>query len=266
MRICAPLRLTAIPCRSPSPIPNVSREPILFTLAGFRMGGRLMLPLMPGASAFAVAFGAAAVQKGLSLWEAIAMSGLVYAGASQLVALEVWQNVWTLPNLLTVAVVTATVNARIILMGATLQPWLKPATKRFTAFNLFFLTDANWLAALRYRNEGGRDIGVLLGAGMTLWLCWVLMTIPGHLAGGLVTEPRRWGLDMVMPIYFAAMLVPVWRGARRALPWLVGGAVALLVHRWIGGYVHIIAGALTGALVGAFLPADPPVERREGGT
>ncbi len=258
----------ARPCASaaqalqPAPLslilpPNVTREPILITFAGFRAGARMTLPLLPGTCAFAAAFGAAAVEKGLTLWEAVLMSGLVYAGASQLVALEVWQDVWTLPTLLTVAAVTATVNARIILMGATLQPWLQPATKRFTAFNLFFLTDANWLIGLRYRNAGGTDIGVLLGAGITIWVFWTLMTIPGHLAGSLVSDPRRWGLDMVMPIFFAAMLVPIWRGAWRALPWIAGGAVALVVHALLGGYVHIIAGALTGALVGAFLPAAP---------
>jgi predicted branched-subunit amino acid permease len=86
-----------------------------------------------------------------------------------------------------------------------------------------------------------------------LWVAWVAATAPGHLLGALVTDPRRYGLDLVMPIFFCAMLVPLWRGARAARPWAVAGAAALLVHGLVPGYAFIVAGALTGAVAGAFL-------------
>ena len=50
-------------------------------------------PLIPGIVIFASAFGTAAQQKGLSLEQALAVSAFVFAGASQMVALEVWQSV-----------------------------------------------------------------------------------------------------------------------------------------------------------------------------
>ncbi len=202
---------------------------------------------------FASAFGTAAAQKGLTLAQATAMSALVYAGASQMVALELWQEAWSLTTVLSVAAVTGIVNARIVLMGASLQPWLAGAPVRRNALNLFFLTDASWLLGTRYRSHGGADHGVLFGAGLALWIAWTAATVPGYLAGALVPEPRRCGLDLILPIFFSAMLVPLWKGPRLAVPWMVAGLVALIAQALTPGYLFIIAGSLAGALTGALL-------------
>lgn len=223
------------------------------TLAGCLEGARRTVPLLPGICVFASAFGAAAAQKGLTLAETVAMSAFVYAGASQMVALELWRETWTLSSILAIATVTGVVNARMILMGASLQPWLAGAPTLRTVVNLFVLTDASWLIGTRYRAEGGRDHGLLLGIGVSLWVVWVAATIPGYLAGALVAEPARYGLDLVMPVFFAAMLAPLWRGPRLALAWAVAGAVAVLVQALVPGYGFILAGALAGCLAGVFI-------------
>ena len=226
------------------------------TLAGMGLGIRRVSVLMPGVIIFAVAFGAAASAKGLSLIEAVLMSALVYAGVSQLVAMELWRPEWSWGAIVALAFVTATVNARTILQGASLQPWFSRYPWFVNAFQLSFFTDANWLVGTRYHNEGGRDLGVVLGAGLALWVVWVVMTIPGHLLGALVADPRKYGIDLVMPIFFVAMIVPLWRGKRGALPWIIAGVVALITVRLVDGYAFIIVGALSGAVAGAFLD-DP---------
>jgi predicted branched-subunit amino acid permease len=224
-----------------------------FSASGLRHGARLTLPAFPGFIMFAVAFGTAAAQKGLSLGQAMGLSAFVYAGASQMVGLEIWQEVWSPGTILTIMTVTAVVNARMILLGATLQPWLRHEPTARTALNLFLLTEAGWLLSTRYHNEGGRDLGVLLGTAVTLYGIWLLATLAGYFAGALVPEPRRFGLDLVMPIFFGVMLVPLWKGARPALPWLIAGLVSLLVHALVPGYVFIIAGAVAGVVAGMLL-------------
>jgi branched chain amino acid efflux pump len=231
---------------SPAPRPYFSRS-------GLRHGARAALPAFPGFIMFALAFGTAAAQKGLSLGETLGLSAFVYAGASQMVGLEIWQQVWTPTTILTIMTVTAVVNARMILLGATLQPWLKDEPLARSAFNLFLITEAGWLVGTRYHSEGGRDVGVLLGCGLILWLVWLVATLAGFFAGALVPEPRRFGLDLVMPIFFGVMLVPLWKGAKPALPWLVAGLVSLIVHTLVPGYVFIIAGALAGVIAGMLI-------------
>jgi len=63
-------------------------------------------------------------------------------------------------------------------------------------------------------------------------------------------------LDLVMPIFFAAMLVPLWRGRRRGIPWAVAGSVALAVSYLIEGWWYVIVGSLAGTIAGGFLRDD----------
>ncbi|MGL5362400.1 MAG: AzlC family ABC transporter permease [Bosea sp. (in: a-proteobacteria)] len=232
---------------------SLDLSPPVLTWRGCAEGMRRIAPLTPGVVVFAGAFGAAAVSKGMTLAEAVAMSAFVYAGVSQLVAMEIWRPEWTWGAILGLMAVTFTVNARMVLMGAAMQPWMSRHPGWVNALHLFFFTDANWLIGTRYHNEGGRDLGVVVGAGVLLWFVWVAATVPGYLLGALVTDPRRYGLDLVMPIYFAAMVVPLWRGKRMGLAWAIAGVVAVLTAKLWGGYAFIVAGALAGAIAGAFL-------------
>jgi len=229
----------------------MTSSPAPFTLRGALIGARMTLPLFPGIIVFATAFGAAASQKGLDVWQTMALSTFVFAGAAQMVALEVWRDSWTVASAIGVTVLTLTINARMILMGAVIQPWLAGTPKLATAPILFLLTDASWLVGMRHRAEGGNDVAVLAGSGVALWVIWIIATLPGYLAGAFVSNPETFGLDLVMPIFFAAMLAPLWRGVGPAVPWAVAGIVALAVQQLFEGYVFIIVGALAGAITGA---------------
>lgn len=216
----------------------------------------MTLPLLPGVLAFSVAYGSLAAQKGLSLAEATAMSGIVFAGAAQLVALEIWTERLTLGAVLTLAMVTAIVNIRFVLMGASLRPWFAPLPASQVYPSLLLTTDANWLIAMSYRGRGGADAGVFLGAGAVLWFAWTVFTVPSYFLGSLAPDPRPFALDLVLPAFFTAMLIPLWRGARRALGWIIAGLCAVIVARMVEGYWFIVAGALAGSFSSALLEHD----------
>jgi predicted branched-subunit amino acid permease len=136
----------------------------------------------------------------------------------------------------------------MLLIGASLRPWLGPLPSWQAYPMLHLSTDPGWLIAMRYRAEGGNDAAVFLGAGLLVWAVWMAATTVGYLMGALVSDPRRIGLDLVMPIFFAAMLVPLWRGGRRALAWGVAGAVALLTEHFVSGWWFVVTGAVAGSL------------------
>jgi predicted branched-subunit amino acid permease len=244
------------PPKRPSPpvIADPAINPPVITVQGMARGVRLFMPLLPGVAIFAMAFGAAAAAKGLSLFEATAMSAMVYAGLSQMVVIESWRPEWTAAGLLGLAFVTGAVNGRMVLQGASLQSWLAQWPRRVNYPQLFFFTDANWLIAEREKAAGNNDLGVMIGAGVGLWVVWILSTIPGHLAGSLLDDPRRFGLDLLLPIYFAAMLVPVWKGPRLIAPWAVAAVVSIAASQLFGGYSFVILGAAAGAITGALMP------------
>jgi predicted branched-subunit amino acid permease len=167
--------------------------------------------------------------------------------------MEAWNPPLTTSTIVTLSMIAAVVNMRLLLMTASFRPWLGhlPAWQSYPT--LLLTTDASWLIGEKYRAEGGSDPAVLLGTGLMLWIVWVPATAAGHVIGALIAEPQRFGLDQVMAIFFVAMLVPLWRGMRKAIPWAVAGAVALAVQKFVPGNWYMIAGALAGSIAGGFI-------------
>ncbi len=92
-----------------------------FTRRGLLRGARRSAPLALAGLLKGVTFGVLARQAGLSLGETVAMSAVVNAGTAQFVAL----GPWPAPLLpLALAATALLINARNLLMGATLAPWL----------------------------------------------------------------------------------------------------------------------------------------------
>ncbi|MDX5361150.1 MAG: AzlC family ABC transporter permease [Alphaproteobacteria bacterium] len=221
-------------------------ESVHITRAGMLHGVRLTIPVLPAVVGFGAVFGVVAQTEGLSTLEAVLMSAFVFAGASQYVALELWQD--PMPYL-AIAIGTFAVNMRFLLMGASMRPWLErmPAPVAYGLLGL--LVDMSWLTSMRYRSEGGTDVGIYLGSSLLIMVLWLLGTILGALVGGLIADPETFGLDLVLGAFFASLLVPIWKGPAQVAPWAAAGAVALATAWLAGGYWHIITGALAGAVV-----------------
>ena len=231
---------------------NKPADAIPFTIDGVRTGVRLCLPFVPGYFLFGAAVGALAAQKGLTFAEALLMNAIVCAAASQMVALEMWRADWTWLHVLAVGGVAAMVNLRFVLSGASLRPWLSPVRAGFVYPALGVLTDGAWAASIRYNAAGGRDFGVLAGSSVFLWLTWITAGVPGYLLGALVSNPRAFGLDLLIVFAFTATLVPILKRTRQFMPFAVSGLVALAVSFLTPGYWFVAAGAIAGALAAAF--------------
>lgn len=232
--------------------PVGDRDPPPVTRAGFLRGARQALPVMPGMMTIALATGASAARAGLSFGENLVMCVGMFASASQLVVLELWPERFTLGTVLGLTLIALTVNARMLLITATLRPWMGGLPPWIYPM-LHLTSDPSWIVSMRYRAEGGRDAGVFFGASVLLASFWLCFTQLGFVLGSLVADPKRWGIDLVMPVFFAAMLVPLWRGRHAAVPWVVAGAVALAVETLFDGWYFIVAGAIAGAVTGGLI-------------
>ncbi len=167
-------------------------------------GFKQLVPLSVFVVVFGVAFGLAAAQSGLSAPAIIAMSTLVFAGASQFAALESWG---PQVSLLTLVITVFAINARHLLMGATLYPWLRhlPTRKRYGV--MLVASDANWALSMQAFSRGQPGLGLLLGGGLALWSFWIFGTWLGVFFGSVIQDPERFGLDMVMGCFLLAMVV-----------------------------------------------------------
>ncbi|MFN3172428.1 MAG: AzlC family ABC transporter permease [Hyphomicrobiales bacterium] len=224
-----------------------------FTMDGFWLGFRRCAITAPGITLFAMGFGAAAAVQGLTFLDAFFYNAIVFAGASQYVALGLWTDPITWTTAFAMAAVVFTVNLRMMLLGAALRPWLGglPAHKVYPG--LAIISDPAWIIAIRYYREGGRDWGVLVGACVFLYLNWVVAVVPGYYFAAAMADPARYGIDLVMPIFFITMLVPIWRGRIDLVPWVVAVVVSLAVKAVLPGYWFVLAGGLAAAFTAAAL-------------
>lgn len=216
-------------------------------------------PMLPGTLAFGMAFGALCAQKHFSLAEVEVMMAFVYGGLSQFVAVQSWPDHLTVSSIATLALLTLTVNIRFSLMSASLRPWFGTLPRWQAYPPMLLVTDGGWLAATRYRDHGGADAWFFVGGALVLYLVWLVAAVPGYLLAEQLADPKKYGVDLAMPAFYAAMLVPAWKGLRPAIPWVIAGAVALVVHWLVPGWWFIIVGALSGAVSAGLM--EPPAPK-----
>ena len=221
-----------------------------FSWAEFRAGIRAIVPLLPAIFVFASVFGALAFAKGLTAWQALGMSFFVYAGLSQMMGLQIWQEVWTWSGLIAVTLVVFSVNLRMVLMGAALYPYLSQLKWWQSYLALFTLTDANFILTIKYEAEGKHDTGFFIGAGIVLWIVWLVMTLPGYYLAPYIKDIRVFGLDLFLPFFFGAMSISIFKVKRDRFVWVFTVIVALLAAHFIEGYWFIVIGGLSGAIFG----------------
>ncbi|SEF12495.1 Predicted branched-chain amino acid permease (azaleucine resistance) [Rhizobiales bacterium GAS191] len=220
---------------------------VRFTAGGVRRGVVEIAPIAAFVVPFGLAFGAAASAKSVPPEIAVLMSGAIFAGASQFAALDLWYA--PLP-LVMLALTVLAVNARHILLGAALAPWLLQVRILRRLAALLFLSDANFAQAMSARERGEPDAGILLGSGLAMWITWIVGTAIGSYGGAYLGDLSRFGFDAVMVSYFTAVVLGQWAGPM--FPWIAAAAVALLCTHVLPAGWHIIVGALAGGIAGAW--------------
>lgn len=229
------------------------RRKVTLTPQGALRGGRRLLPIAVLTIPFGIAFGVAAMEHGLTISQAIFMSALVFSGAAQFAALDFWQAPLAFGAL---TMVVLALSARHVIMGAALSPWLNqlPLNKRILA--LSYMSNPNFADSQRAFQDGEQDVGVLLGGGLILWASWVCGTAIGALGGELIGDPATFGIDVVMPCFFAAVVAGQLGQVKALVPSLVAGVVAVALIDVVPNGWNVVLAALTGGVVTMLFHAE----------
>ncbi|OTF06866.1 AzlC family ABC transporter permease [Halorubrum sp. SD612] len=205
-------------------------------------GVRDVSPLMLGVAPFALVAGIAAVDAGLGLAEAVGMSVIVFAGASQLAALELLgENA----PLAVVVGTAAVINLRMLMYSASIASHFADYGRRLRAGLAYLLTDQAYaLSVAEFDENPDRSRWrYYLGAAASLWIVWQIGTVVGVVLGAGV--PDAWGLTFAVPLVFLALLVPAMKDRPTTVAGVAGGAVAV-----IAAGLPLNLGLLVGALCG----------------
>lgn len=223
----------------------------LFSLDGFRRGARDGVPLAVSIFAYGVGFGLVAAQAGFGVGKAVATSAAIYSGSAQLAAVNLLQTgeatLWALFAAILV------INARYLLFGATLQPWLWQAGPLRAYGSLLLLGDANWLMTMRAIRAGEVDRAYLAGTGAPIAVGWLTGTALGAAAVSVLPRPEALGFDLMLACFAAAMMTAMAKTRADLLPVVVGGGTALGIFHMMGPAAAIIGAGLAGAAVAALI-------------
>jgi 4-azaleucine resistance transporter AzlC len=215
-----------------------------------RAGASAVAPMLVGIIPFGLVAGATPVTHGLGLPVALGFSTIVFGGASQLAALDVLTGGG---SAVVAAVAAWTINLRLLLYSASIAPHFAEARRRRRALVAYLLTDQSFAVCIdRWRDDPpdvDRRFAFFLGAGMALWIVWVLSTLAGGLIGNAVPESAQ--LDFAVPLVFLVLLVPSLVSRPAVVAAVVGGATAVAAAEMGADHLSILVGALAGILAGA---------------
>jgi 4-azaleucine resistance transporter AzlC len=222
------------------------------TRQAFVRGFSAIVPLWLGVVPFAIAYAVIAHDAGLSLVETQVLSLFVFAGSAQFTAAGLFA---TGATALEIVFTTFLLNVRHVLYGLALgrrvelDGWRRPLAAFFLTDEVFGVVSSRRAPTFAY----------LLGAEISLFVTWNASTLGGSVLGGAIPDPTKLGLDLVFPLAFVALLVPLVRTRVELVVAVLSGALAYLVAQLSSGGVPIVVAGVAGSLLGAWLTRGRPV-------
>ena len=205
-------------------------------------------PVMMGYLPIGFAYGVLAVNGGLTVFQTVLMSVIVYAGSSQLIAAGLFaQAINPFTIIATTFIAQLTAYAHVGSSGTYLKNWRSSQVAAFC----FELTDESFgIHSLRFeRRDTDRSATLIIN--LLCQLSSVGGSLLGAVAGNLIQDVRPFALDYALPAMFIALLILQIRNRTYLLIALIGGLLSLFF--WMLGVTqwNVIIATIIAATIGA---------------
>jgi 4-azaleucine resistance transporter AzlC len=212
------------------------------------------LPLLLGVMPYGMIYGVLALKAGLPADVAQAMSFIVFAGSSQLIATPLIAGG---SPVVVIVLTTFVVNLRHALYSASMAPYIKHLPARWKWLLAYLLTDEAYAVTIaRYTRPEATPASnkhwYYFGAGLTLWSSWQISTLIGIRMGQLI--PDSWSLDFTLALTFIALVVPRLKDRASTAAALAASFVAIIGFA-LPYKLGLMAAALIGIVVGLIIEA-----------
>jgi 4-azaleucine resistance transporter AzlC len=211
-------------------------------------GALATLPFWPGAALFGLVYAVTARAAGLSGPEIVGMSLLVHAGSAQFTAVNLIAGG---AGSLSVIVGTAITNARSLLIGASIAPHIAARPLWWRMLYAFHLTDESFAVATARFLRSDATAQYALGANLGMVLPWLGSAIVGVIVGATIPSPARWGIDLVIPLTFLGLLIPLLDSCRAVIVALCATVLALFGVTFLPGTWYLVVAGIGGSIIGA---------------
>jgi predicted branched-subunit amino acid permease len=211
-------------------------------------GLRAALPVLLGIVPFGLITGVAMVASGVPPLEAMAMSVIVFAGASMMACAQLLSQ--GTPALL-IILATLFINLRFMMYSASLRLHLAHLPLGWRLLVAYLQADNVYGLTLSHFSEKKlsleEKLGYFLGAGVPIWLAWQAAVLAGVVIGAGV--PASWRLEFAGPLAFIAMTIPLLRDRAMVAAALAAGAVVIATAA-LPLRLNVMIAAVVGIAVG----------------
>ncbi|HEX5939486.1 MAG TPA: AzlC family ABC transporter permease [Dehalococcoidia bacterium] len=222
-----------------------TKIPAALSRSEIRAGLVAVAPMALAVGILGVVWGAGAAEQGFTFLEGMTLSAIGFSGAMQFAALRIFEDGGTR---LTVVATAAVLATRHLLMGASLVTYMTEHSRmRRAVFSFFMIDESYGLAMVRYL-AGRGTATFFMTAGIALWTVWVVGTALGLLIGSAAAEDLQ--LEILFPLLFLALLLPLLRGRPELVAALVAAVTAVVGIEALPGSWYVIAAAFCGSLAG----------------
>lgn len=206
--------------------------------------------------AYGISFGALSVAAGLSIWQTVALSALLFSGGSQFAVV----GILAAGGSGVAAIATSSLlGVRNGLYGLQVSRLLESrGVTRLAAAHLTI--DESTAVAVAQPEAAASRLGFWVTGG-SVFVLWNLTTLLGAILGNALGDPRTYGLDAAAAAAFAALLWPRLRSLDTRAVAVLAALVALLVAPHAPAGVPVLVAALVAVVLGLRpLPSpDPPL-------
>lgn len=220
--------------------------------------GREGLAVGVATGAYGISCGALGVAAGLTVWQTMLTSLLLFSGGSQFALFGVVAS----GGGPVAAVGTSTLlGVRNMFYGLQLvrlvdvRGWRRPAAAHLTI-------DESTAVTISQPDRPAQQVGFWV-TGLTVFVLWNLMTLVGALLGNALGDPRTYGLDAAAAGAFVALLWPRLRGRDPLAVAALAVVLTVLVAPFTAPGVPVLVAA-TAALVVGLPPKNVRAPERSG--
>lgn len=213
-----------------------------------------MMPLWLGVVPFGTTYGVLAQQAGFGAIETQLSSMLIFAGAAQMAMISLFDDGVAF---VAIALTTLILNLRHVLYGLSLSRELGDGPVRPRRPLLAtVLTDESYGMAVAdgLRGDRGRRADAyLFGASLSLYTPFSLATLAGISLGGILPDAEELGLELVFPLSFVVLLLPLLRNRCAVCVAAMAAILVLIAGQAVDGGVALLIATVGGAGIGAAL-------------
>lgn len=224
-----------------------------------------MVSVAPGLAAWGMMTGVAMVKSGMSVFESLAMTLLVYAGSSQLAAIPL---IAAGAPVVVIMAAAFCVNLRFVVFSAHLRPYLMHLPRRLRMFVGYLTADISYVMfTRRYHQppqsaeEKQAQLAYLLGGCTANWSSWQLASLLGIALAHSV--PPHWGLGFAGILALLGVACSLASTHLRVVSAGVAGAAAVAAFA-LPFKLNIVV-AIAAAVALSLLLEKTPLMRREQG-